>query len=390
MRERFYNTVTLKSDFNPSHPWIFQKNVEKPVYKIASGTVVDVLDQSGKWVARGFYNKHSRISIRVLTTNPNEKIDYDFFHKRITNALSFRKDILNIEKVSNAYRVVHSEADGLSGLVIDYFNNTLVIEFFAAGMFRMKRIIFNILTKIFPNSCYYYFAEQHICKQESINCISPQPPSPVIINEHGLQFYVLPGSKHKTGFFLDQRDNRKLISEYCLSRRVLDLCCNSGGFSIYAKAIGKAQKVTAVDIDENAIELARQNARLNQVEIHFIQADVFTWLRNIAGSAELYDVVILDPAKMTRDRQKLAEALRKYCDINRLAMQVIKPGGILLTCSCTGIVSEPDFLESLRRAAWQAKRTLQIFRISGAAPDHPFLINVPEGRYLKAVYARVL
>ncbi|MEM4360313.1 MAG: class I SAM-dependent rRNA methyltransferase [Candidatus Bilamarchaeaceae archaeon] len=388
--QEHHHNIIIKSHINPAHPWIFQKMVYKPQHKIAPGTVVNVTDQTGKWLARGFYNRHSRICVRVLTTDANEAIDHNFFRHKIIKALLFRQEVLNIEKISDSYRIVHSEADGLSGLVIDRFSNILVVEFFAAGMYRLRETIFSILTDLIPNSICYYFAQQHVCKQESFNCVSPQPPKPVIINEHGLRFYVAPGSKHKTGFFLDQRDNRKLISQYCINKKVLDLCCNTGGFSIYAKIKGSAQEVTAIDIDEEAIDIARQNAHLNQAKIHFVQADVYTWLRDTITKCEQYDVVILDPPKMTRNRQQLHEALKKYYDINRLAMHVVKPGGILLTCSCTGLVSESDFLECLRRAAWHAKRTLQIFRISGAAPDHPFLINVPEGRYLKAVYAHIL
>jgi 23S rRNA (cytosine1962-C5)-methyltransferase len=200
---------------------------------------------------------------------------------------------------------------------------------------------------------------------------------------------VAPGSKHKTGFFLDQRDNRLILSELCGGKRVLDICCNSGGFGVYAKARGGANEVIGLDLDEEAIELAKQNAKLNGASIRYIQADLFSWLRDVIPNGERFDVVVLDPAKLTRDRESVDQALRKYCDMNRLALQVVSPGGILLTCSCTGLVSEADFLESLRRAAWQAGRTIQIFKVSGAGPDHPFLLTVPEGRYLKAVFCRV-
>jgi 23S rRNA (cytosine1962-C5)-methyltransferase len=148
--------------------------------------------------------------------------------------------------------------------------------------------------------------------------------------------------------------------------------------------------VIGVDLDESAIELAKGNAKLNGAQVRFVQADLFPWLRDMIPNGERFDVVILDPAKLTRDRETVDQALRKYCDMNRLALQVVKPGGVFLTCSCTGLVSESDFLESVRRAAWQAGRQLQVFRISGAAADHPFLIHVPEGRYLKAVFGRVL
>lgn len=381
--------VTLKIERRSSHPWIFQKMVEKPATRIPPGSVVDIHDKTGQWVARGFYNGHSRISLRVLTSKQDESIDDAFFTRKIAAAVSFRRDTLKLDAVTNAYRLVHSEADDLSGLIVDRFGDTLVIEFFAAGMFKQRSAIMDALRSYYPAARFYYFAEEHVGKQESFDCRTPEPPPPDVITEHGLKFRVAPGSKHKTGFFVDQRDNRKSFSEFCAGKRVLDICCNTGGFGVYAKARGEASEVIGLDLDEQAIDMAKQNAKLNIAQIRYVQADLFAWLRDIIPNGERFDTVVLDPAKLTRDREDVQQALRKYCDMNRLALQVVKPGGVFLTCSCTGLVSEADFLESIRRAAWQAGRTLQVFKISGAAPDHPFLLNVPEGRYLKAVFCRV-
>src|SRR5262245_30097799 len=224
--------VTLKIERRSSHPWIFQKMVEKPATRIPPGSVVDVHEKGGKWVARAFYNGHSRITLRVLTTQQDELVDAEFFAKKIAAAVSFRRDVLKLDDVTNAYRLVHSEADGLSGLVVDRFGDTLVIEFFAAGMFRQRTAIMDALRVHSPSSRFYYFAEEHVCKQESFDCRSPEPPAPDTITEHGLKFRVAPGSKHKTGFFVDQRDNRKTLAEFCRGKRVLDLCCNTGGFGV--------------------------------------------------------------------------------------------------------------------------------------------------------------
>jgi 23S rRNA (cytosine1962-C5)-methyltransferase len=382
-------TVTLKIDRRSSHPWIFQKMVEKPATRIAPGAVVDIVEKSGNWVGRGFYNGHSRISLRLLTANKDEAIDAGFFTRKIGTAVAFRRDVLKLDEVTNAYRLVHSEADGLSGLVIDRFGDTLVIEFFAAGMYKQRAAIMDALCAHYPAARFYYFAEEHVGKQESFDCRSPEPPPPDVITEHGLKFRVAPGSKHKTGFFVDQRDNRATLSTFCAGKRVLDICCNTGGFGVYAKARGGASEVVGLDLDEQALEMAKQNARLNGAQIRYVQADLFSWLRDVIPNGERFDVVILDPAKLTRDREDVEQALRKYCDMNRLALQVVTPGGVFLTCSCTGLVSEADFLESLRRAAWQAGRTLQVFKVAGAGADHPFLLHVPEGRYLKAVFCRV-
>jgi 23S rRNA (cytosine1962-C5)-methyltransferase len=381
-------TVRLKIVRRSSHPWIFQKMVEKPATRLPPGTVVDILDRDGQWAGRGFYNGHSRIALRVLTTDPDEAIDEAFFASRLGRAIGLRRDWLGLDAITNAYRLVHSEGDGLSGLVVDRFGSVLVVELFAAGMYRQRPLIESVLLRHYPDSRFYWFAEEHVQKQESFDCRPPEPPPPEVITENGVRFRVSPGSKHKTGFFLDQRDNRQLLASFCPGRRVLDLCCNSGGFSIYARMRG-AEEVVGVDLDEQALALARQNAGLNQLRIRFVQADLFPWLRDVIGTGQRFDVVVLDPAKQTRDRDDLEVARKRYLDMNRLALQAVVPGGIFLTCSCTGLVSEVDFLDTLRRAAWQAGKTLQVLRVSGAGADHPFLAHVPEGRYLKAVFCRV-
>ncbi|MCS6849744.1 MAG: class I SAM-dependent rRNA methyltransferase [Gemmataceae bacterium] len=381
--------VHLKIARRSAHPWIFQKMVDKPATRLPNGTVVDILDRDNRWVGRGFYNGHSRIALRVLTTDPTETIDADFFARRIDRAVALRRDWLRLDDVTDAYRLVHAEGDELSGLVVDRFGPTLVLEFFAAGMFRFRGVIQDALSRHYPGSRFYWFAEEHVQKQESFDCRAPEPPPAGVITEHGVRFRVAPGSKHKTGFFVDQRENRRLLTAFCAGKRVLDLCCNTGGFAIYAKALGQAAEVIGIDLDEQAISLARQNAHLNQVQVRFVQADLFPWLREVLPGGQRFDVVVLDPSKQTREREAIDHALKRYLDMNRLALQAVAPGGVLLTCSCTGLVREEMFLDTLRRAAHQAARTVQVLRLSGAGPDHPFLAHVPEGRYLKAVFCRV-
>jgi 23S rRNA (cytosine1962-C5)-methyltransferase len=382
-------TIRLKIQRRSSHPWIFQKMVERPAERIPPGSVVDVVDRDGQWVGRGFYNGHSRIALRILTSNSDQPIDANFVADSIRRAVTLRRETLKLDDVTDAYRLVHSEGDGLSGLVVDRFANALVVEYFSAGMFRLREVIHATLTQEYPDSSLYWFAEEHVQKQESFDCHSPGPPLPCIVREHGLRFRVAPGSKHKTGFFTDQRDNRRMLASFCAGKRVLDLCCNTGGFAVSALTSGQAAEVTGVDLDESALELARQNASLNQVRIRFVQADLFAWLRDIQPSGQRFDVVVLDPAKQTRDRDEIDFALKRYYDMNKLALTVVAPGGIFLTCSCTGLIREGDFLESVRRAAWQARRELQVLHVGGAGPDHPFLLHVPESRYLKVVFCRV-
>jgi 23S rRNA (cytosine1962-C5)-methyltransferase len=382
--------VHLKTERRSTHPWIFQKMVEKPAVRPKPGTLVDIVDREGKFAGRGFYNGHSRIALRVLTADPAEAIDEAFFARRIDEAVSLRREVLGLDDFTDAYRLVHSEGDGLSGLVVDRFADTLVIEYFSAGMFRQRDLIRRCLLAHYPDAKLYWFAEEHVQKQESFDCAIPPPPEPTVIQEHGVRFHAAPGTKHKTGFFADQRDNRKTLSGFCDGRRVLDLCCNSGGFAICAKAIGGAGEVVGIDLDEDILAVAERNARLNKVRVRFVQADIFAWLRDVAvANRDQYDVVVLDPAKMTRDREQVIPALKKYLDMNKLALAAVKPGGIFLTCSCTGLVSEEQFLDMLRRAAFYANRTVQVLKVSGAGPDHPWLANVPESRYLKAAFCRV-
>jgi len=383
--------VHLKIERRSNHPWIFQKMVEKPDPRPKPGSIVDIVDREGTFAGRGFYNGHSRIALRVLTADPDEALDEAFFTRKIAAAVQLRRGLLKLDAVTDAYRVIHSEGDGLSGLVVDRFADTLVIEFFSAGMFKQRELIRRCLLEHFPGASVYAFAEDHVQKQESFDMAHPPAPAPTVIHEHGVKFHAAPGSKHKTGFFADQRDNRKWLAEFCAQARVLDLCCNSGGFGIYAKTIGGAAEVTGVDLDEEILGIAESNARLNKAKVKFVQADIFHWLRDTASNKDKrFDVVVLDPAKMTRDREQVIPALKKYLDMNKLALGAVAPGGLLLSCSCTGLVSEEQFLDMLRRAAFYANRTLQVLKVSGAGADHPWQAHVQESRYLKAAFCRVL
>jgi 23S rRNA (cytosine1962-C5)-methyltransferase len=381
--------IQLKIERRSNHPWIFQKMVEKPVAKPKPGTIVDIVDNTGHWVGRGFYNGHSRIALRVLTEDHDEAIDEAWFARKIRAAVALRRDLMHLDETTDAWRVVHSEGDGISGLVVDRYGDLLVVEFFSAGPFRYREWIYAALSKEFPGCRFYSFSEEHVQKQESFDFRSPPPPEPSVITEHGLKFRASPGSGHKTGFFADQRDNREYLTRFTAGKRVLDICCNSGGFAIYAKARGGADEVIGIDLDEEILEVAEKNARLNNAAVKFVQADLFHYLRDAHQRGEQFDVVILDPAKLTRDREQVIAALKKYNDMNKLAMQVIKPGGVLLTCSCTGLVSEEEFLDMIRRAAFYAGRTVQVLKVAGAGADHPFMAHVKESRYLKAVFCRV-
>jgi len=385
--------IRLRNAWRSAHPWIFQKLVDKPVQRPKPGSIVDITGVDGEWVGRGFYNGHSRIALRILETDPSVPVDAAWFARKIGAAVALRRELLRLDEVTDAWRVVHSEGDGLSGLVVDRYADLLVVEFFSAGMFRHREWIYDALREQFPGSRFHAFADEHVQKQESFDFRGSEPAAPAIIHEHGIAFRADPAGAHKTGFFADQRENRQWLSQHVAGKRVLDLCCNTGGFAVYA-AVRGAAAVTGIDIDEAVLEIARGNARLNMpfasgIKPRFVQADIFPWLRDAAARGEQYDVVILDPAKMTRDRDQVIPALKKYLDMNKLALGVAAPGALFATFSCTGLVSEEEFLGMLRRAAFYSGREVQVLKVSGAGPDHPFLAHVPESRYLKAVFCRV-
>jgi 23S rRNA (cytosine1962-C5)-methyltransferase len=385
-------TVQLSEPFRRDHPWIFQRAVRKPEDRIPPGSVVRVMNPDGSFVGQGFYNGHARIGVRLLTRDQTTTLDAQFIARRLDTAIALRRDVLKLDAVTNAYRLVNAEGDGMSGLVIDRYDDLFVMEFFSAGWMRQREVLKQLLTERFPGSTFYWFAERRVQKQESFDLRDDVVPTPRVITEHGLKFQAAPGTANKTGFFPDQRDNRLRLAAWCKYARVADLCSHTGGFAIYAKALGGARHVTGVDLDAAVVDLARANAALNGLTpetTEFVTADVFQWLADQLAKRELYDVVVLDPAKQTRSADRVDAALAQYAAMNREAMKIVKPGGLLLTCSCSGLISEEAFLVSLRRAAQGAGRSLQILSISGAAPDHPFHVNVPETRYLKAVWARV-
>ncbi|MGH8081667.1 MAG: class I SAM-dependent rRNA methyltransferase [Lysobacter sp.] len=382
-------TVRLKNAWKSTHPWIFQRLVDKPAQRPKPGTIVNVVGVDGVWIGRGFYNGHSRIALRMLENDPDIEVDADWFARKIAASVSLRRDVLKLDAVSDAWRVVHSEGDGISGLVVDRYGDLLVVEYFSAGAFRHREWIYDALRAQFPGCRFYAFADEHVQKQESFDFRGTEPVTPSVITEYGVKFRADPAGAHKTGFFADQRENREWLSQQVAGKRVLDLCCNTGGFGVYAKVRG-AEEVVGVDIDADVINIAKGNAKLNGANVKFVQADIFPYLRDMGNSGERFDVVILDPAKMTRDREQVIAALKKYLDMNKLAMGVVKPGGLFATFSCTGLVSEDQFLDMLRRAAFYAGRTVQVLKVSGAGADHPWLAQVPESRYLKAVFCRVL
>ncbi|MCS6996387.1 MAG: class I SAM-dependent rRNA methyltransferase [Casimicrobiaceae bacterium] len=383
--------VTLRGELTYRHPLLFHRTVEKPRERIPPGSIVELRTAEGGFIGRGFWNAQAPYVLRLLTEHENEAIDAAFFRRRIAEAVRLRREVLRLDEVSNAWRVVHAEGDGLSGLIVDRYDRVLVVVFHAAGMWRHQHWVFDALLEAFPGCQIVALADEHAAEQEGFEVPAARALAPVWVSEHGARFLVAVGGKHKTGFFCDQRDNRRRFGEFVAAmgaKSVLDLCANSGGFTVYAGRAG-AGELTALELDQEAITLAERNLRENGLKARLVRADLFPWLREAIAAGKRWDAVVLDPPKLTRSREELDRALKKYLDMNRLALSVVAPGGLYLTCSCTGLVSEEAFLDMLRRAAFQAGRTVQVLEVRGAGPDHPWLAHVAESRYLKAVFARV-
>jgi len=385
--------IVLKTEYNTRHPWIFSKMVSHPRRRPVAGSLVEVYTRDGSFIGRGMYHPARTVAVRLLTKDPREKIDEDFVESRLREAKRFREVDLGIPETSDSYRLVHGEADGFPGLVIDKFASVLVIEPFTAGYLVLGPLVAETLRRLFPDCRICFRPDEKTEKNEGVSFggLAKKYPAPaaVDIRENGLTLHVDLAAGHKTGYFLDQRENRAAVARLAAGKDVYDLFCYTGGFGLAAAKAG-AKSVVSVDLDEKALAVAKGNAKTNGLDVRYEHRNCFDFLRERAASGESADLVIVDPAKLAGVRDELPRALKTYDDINRLALGCVRPGGILVSCSCSGLVSEQQFLSVLANAAGEAKVELQIFRISGAAPDHPVRSDFPEGRYLKAVFARVV
>jgi 23S rRNA (cytosine1962-C5)-methyltransferase len=381
--------------FYGRHPWVLDSAIDRLEGEAADGDVVDLLTEKSKFIARGLYNQHSRIRVRLYSWNSADALDDEFWRRRLSTAVDFRRELGYLEP-SDACRLVFSEADGLSGLIVDRYADYLAIQPTALAIARRLGILVPILIDLLKPRGIVIRNERGLAQLEGVDVSEglhwgEAPAGPIFISEHGVRYGVDLTSGQKTGFYLDQRDNRRAASSYCQHKRVLDLFCYSGGFALSASILGGAREVVAVDTSEKAIALARANAELNGVSnIQFRVGDVFAALDELVASRERFGAVILDPPKFTRSRGSLDDALMAYHRINRMGVLALERGGILVTCSCSGHVTREDFLHMLSGVAQRADRQIQILEQRGAAADHPVSATCLETEYLKCFICRVL
>ena len=376
-----------------THQFVYRKMVEGPVGAAAPnhGDLVRVVDRDGVHLGFALWNGRSQISLRFLS-RASEPPGPEFWSRRIDEAAALRTSVLNLERDTNAYRVVHAEGDGLSGLIVDRYDDVLSVEVFSLGMYQRIGPILSLCAARLGTSHYRVGVDERVAQLEDFSgrsLASVNLPPRVTVQEHGIRYRIHFDEAHKTGFFCDQRDNRRDLAGFCAGRTVLDLCCYTGGFGLNALIRGQAREVSCVDLDEKAVAVARENGHANQVKLEVIHADAFGYTRQMALNGKTYGVVVLDPPKLVVDRDEIPAGKRKYFDLNVLAMKLVEAGGLLVTCSCSGLLDAPEFMGLLGAAARNADRQVQLLAMTGAAPDHPVALNALEGAYLKVAWLRV-
>jgi 23S rRNA (cytosine1962-C5)-methyltransferase len=373
------------------HPWLFSGAIDKVVGKPSSGDTVDIKDGSGKMLARAAYSPTSQIRARVWTFDAEEEVDAGFFRARIERALALR-EALPARRHTNALRLVHGESDGLPGLIVDRYADVLVAQFLAAGVERWRDPILDLLSELTACEAIFERSDAEVRKLEDLAprvgfSRGNRNASRCPIVEYGLNFRVDVEQGQKTGFFLDQRENRQRVRELAAGREVLDGFSYTGGFSIAALA-GGAKRVTAIESSAPALEVARENLAANPLDqgrIDFVQGDVFTELRTLRDRGARFQMVILDPPKFAPTAAQVRNAARAYKDINLLALKLLASGGLLATFSCSGGVSPELFQSIVAGAALDAGTDAKIIERFSAAADHPVALEFPEGDYLKGL-----
>jgi 23S rRNA (cytosine1962-C5)-methyltransferase len=400
--------------FFARHPWVLDSAIKRvdpvaqdvapvaqrvapvaPETGTLDGAVVDVTTSRGEFIGRGIYNGRSRIRIRLYTFQQDQQLDEAFWLDRLKTAIDGRRTLGLLAADDGAARLVFSEADGLSGLIVDQYADCLVVQPTAlACAARLDMFVTHLRELLTPRAIVLRvdatLARLEGFELEAGTLQGELPADPLVISEHGIRYLVDLAGGQKTGAYLDQRDNHRQAAGYLDGRRVLDMFCYTGGFALSASILGGAASVVAVDSSRKAIQTAEANAQLNGARnIEFRVGNGFETLDALVNEGEQFDAVVLDPPKFASGRRKVEEALRAYHRINCQAVKLMAPGGILITCSCSGSVTPDDFTAMLAGVSQRTGRDIQILESRGAAPDHPIRVSCLENEYLKCFICRV-
>ena len=380
--------------FYARHPWLFAGAIERIEGTPANGDEVSVHAHDGQFIAWGLFNSNSQIRVRLYSWGPDRRLEPEFWKSRLDDAIILRRDVLGLNDPTGACRLVFSESDGLSGLVVDRYGEWLVVQFTSLALSHRQQIIIDHLVELLKPRGVYLRTERGVGEAEGLTLRDGPlwgeiPDGPVEIAENDLVFEAELRTGQKTGFYLDQRDNRRSARGFAAGRRALDVCCYTGGFALNL-ARGSATEIVGVDVSTAAIDLARQNADRNAIgNVRFEAADAFASLERLASAGERFGLVVLDPPRFARSRRSLDQALGGHQRLNEMAVKVLEPGGILVTCSCSGQVSREDFAGILGLVAEHTGRPIQILEQRGQSPDHPVTASCPETNYLKCFVCRV-
>ena len=383
------------------HPWVFAGAIHhleidgNNVADIPTGQTVDLVTDKGEFVARGLYNGASNIRVRLYTWDADTELNHDFWDARLADAIELRQQFF-LSSETSACRLVFSEGDGISGLTVDQYGDWLLVQFTSAALHVHAESLISILQSRIQPQGIWLRTEKGMLENEQLELADGlisgvEPPRPLFITEQGTQFGVDVHEGQKTGFFLDQSANRQMIAQLATNKRVLDLFCYTGGFSITCGRHG-AKMTLGIDSSATAIAAAQANAELNGVGsiCQFEKSDVKAALKRLNTESQKFDMVIVDPPKMARRRNGLEKALKGYMRVNREALMLLEPGGLLVTCSCSGLVSRDNFEDMLSALAQQTRRGIQIIETRGGSMDHPVAATCPESAYLKCYVCRVL
>lgn len=378
------------------HPWVFSGAVSRMEGKSRPGETIDIVDAQGKWLARGAFSPESQIRARVWTFDKDELIDIAFFTRRLQQAQQWR-DWLAERDGLDSYRLIAGESDGLPGVTIDRFGNFLVLQLLSAGAEYQRAAIISALQTLYPQCSIYDRSDVAVRKKEGLALaqgpvVGELPPDLLPIQENGMKLYVDIKAGHKTGYYLDQRDSRLATRRYVADKRVLNCFSYTGGFAVSA-LMGNCRQVVSVDTSQEALDVAKKNVELNKLDLskaEFIRDDVFKLLRKYRDQGETFDVIVMDPPKFVENKGQLQGACRGYKDINMLAIQLLNPGGVLLTFSCSGLMTTDLFQKIIADAAIDAGRDVQFIEQFRQAADHPVIAPYPEGLYLKGFACRVM